>query len=275
MLKLIDPSSHEKYQEEIDDLLSIFKGSLPKNCQPSLEEKEKNVYIIAEDSDFGVYGGALLRKKPFCDFDDQIKMVLSLLHSHKRKVWSVQFCTCLQEYVRMSQQDRIYLLKAFYSKLYKKLLVFGKQHKAKFLVVSLRQPDYAISTLFLEWPYVLEVLPEGEDFPFFHGILDIRPGDHEVDDCFSIKYWPSYKGKKRQPHDSVKKEGPSPCSSDSLRNQFVSPQKGSQEQRFNSDDQGLSLEGLGLEDFSLQDLDPQDLDSKDLGLQGQTERFVP
>jgi hypothetical protein len=195
MLKIIEPSSHEKYQSEIDALISIFKHTLPKDFKFSLEEQAKSTYILAKDAHYGTYGGAILCKKPFCAFDDQIGRVLTLLHSHRRKTWSVQFCTYLPDCDRLSRQDRVNLFREFYVKLYKKLMVFGKHHKTSFLVVSLSHVDYVTTNLIRDWPYILEVLPDGDYFPFFHGILDIRPGNHE--EILSIKYRPNQKVKQR------------------------------------------------------------------------------
>ncbi len=65
MKSISQNSSHEEYQSEINTLLFIFKYCLPKDFEISSEERAASTYIIAQDSIEGVYGGAILRKKPF------------------------------------------------------------------------------------------------------------------------------------------------------------------------------------------------------------------
>ncbi len=196
MLKIIEPSSHEEHQSEINTLLSIFKCCLPKGFEFSSEEKKTSTYIIAQDSIEGVYGGAILRKKPFHTFDRKIEALLSILHSHKRKAWHAQFCTYLPESAQLSRQDKALLFGEFYTKLYKKLMIFGRKRKSNFLVVSLAQPDCAMTGFVADWPYIVEVLPEGHNNPYFHGILDIRPEKYRVEELPSICYVPDRKVKR-------------------------------------------------------------------------------
>jgi len=196
MLRIIDPSAHETYQAEINTLLCIFKHCLPKGFEFSSEEKKASTYIIAQDSIEGVYGGAILRKKPFHTFDRKIEALLSILYSHKRKAWHAQFCTYLSESAQLSRQDKVLLFGEFYTKLYKKLMIFGKKHKSNFLVVSVAQPDSAMSGFVANWPYIVEVLPQGHNNPIFHGILDIRPDKYRVEELPYILYMPDQKVKR-------------------------------------------------------------------------------
>ena len=46
MIRIIEPSSHEKYQSEIDILLAIFKKILPSDFKLSPEEKQAMVDTI-------------------------------------------------------------------------------------------------------------------------------------------------------------------------------------------------------------------------------------
>jgi hypothetical protein len=197
MLKIIEPSAHEMYRAEINTLLCIFKHCLPTGFELSSEERAASTYIIAQDSIEGVYGGAILRKKPFHTFHEKIEALLSILHSHKRKAWHAQFCTYLSESAQLSRQDKILLFGEFYTKLYKKLMIFGKKHKSNFLVVSVAQPDSAMSGYVADWPYVVEVLPQGHNNPIFHGILDIRPDKYRVEELPYILYVPDQKVKRR------------------------------------------------------------------------------
>ena len=201
MIRIIEPSSHERYQSEIDILLAIFKKILPSDFKLSPEEKAASTYMVAKDSIYGVYGGAILRKKPFCDFDDQIETLLSILHSSKRKAWAAQFCTYLPENPRLSYQDRIFLFREFYLKLYRKFMIFGKKQKTNFLVVSIAQPDYSISDCFYDWPYIVKVLPDTGYDPFFHGILDVRRERYRSSDSeiWPLRYLPNRKVRKHIP----------------------------------------------------------------------------
>ena len=197
MLKIIEPHAHEKSQSEIEDLLWIFKRFFPQDFKLAPEEQRSSTYIIAEDVHYGVYGGAILRKKPFHTFHSKIEALLSILHSHKRKAWFVQFCTDLSECEGLSFQDRCLLFRDFYEKLYKKLMAFGKDHKSNFLIVSIGKPDYPMTAFIKRWPYIVQMLPDGDDFPFFEGILDIRPIKYREEELPCISYQPDQKIKRR------------------------------------------------------------------------------
>ena len=95
MLRIIEPPSHEDYQSEIDTLLYLFQVS--QKVELPLEEKVKSTFIMAKDPKCGVYGGAILRKKPLYALDERIEAVLSTLHSKSRKVWFVQLCAYMVE----------------------------------------------------------------------------------------------------------------------------------------------------------------------------------
>jgi hypothetical protein len=173
MLKIIEPSSHEDYQSEIDTLLYLFQVS--QKVELPLEEKVKSTFIIAKDPKCGVYGGAILRKRPLYALDERIEAVLSTLHSKSRKVWFVQLCACMVECETLSREDKITLFKSFYSSLYKKFMMFGKKRKTNFLVLSLTPSDCVITSTYQEWPYILEVLPNDTLDNLFQGILALKP----------------------------------------------------------------------------------------------------
>ncbi len=186
MLKIIEPTVHEVYQSEIDTLLYLFQ--LSQRVDLPLEEQARSTFIMAKDPKCGVYGGAILRKKPFSAFDETIEAALSTLHSRNRKVWFVQLCACMVECETLSREDKIKLFKTFYSSLYKKFMKFGKQKKTNFLVLSLSPSDYAITNTYQEWPYVLEVLPNNTLDNHFQGILDIKPAKRK--DNKKVKSYP-------------------------------------------------------------------------------------
>ena len=173
MLKIIEPSSHEEHQLEIDTLLYFLQVS--QKIEIPLEDKTRSRFIIAKNPKCGVYGGAIFRKKPLDALDETIGTALSTLHSKSRKVWFVQLCACIVGCEELSREDKLTLFKGFYSRLYKKLVKFGKQHKTRFLVLSLRPSDYAITSSYQDWPYILEVLPDNTLDHRFQGILALKP----------------------------------------------------------------------------------------------------
>lgn len=175
MMILVDPISHEKYQTEIDTLISLLRASFGKNFQFAEEERASSTYILAKKAPYGVYGGALLRKVPFCSFEPHIEALLSILHSHKRKAWVAHFCTGLQENTPVSYQDKTLLFREFYLTLYRKFLLFGRKHLANFLVVSVGQSDSILADLFNSWPYIVKVSLKSHEASFSQGILDMRP----------------------------------------------------------------------------------------------------
>jgi len=179
MLKIIEPSSHEVYQAEIDTLLYFLQVS--QKIEIPLEEKTRSTVIIAKDPKYGVYGGAIFRKKRSDALDETIETALSTLHSKSRKVWFVQLCACMVDCDGLSREDKLTLFKSFYARLYKKLVKFGKQHKTRFLVLSLSPSDYAITSSYQGWPYILEVLPDNTLDHRFQGILALKPEKHTGD----------------------------------------------------------------------------------------------
>jgi hypothetical protein len=170
MLKIIEPSSHEVYQSEIDRLLYFLQVS--QKIEIPLEEKTRSSFIIAKSPKCGVYGGAVFRKRPLDALHETTETTLSTLHSKSRKIWFVQLCACIVGCEGLPREDKLILFKSFYSRLYKQLVKFGKQHKARFLVLSLSPSDYAITSF---WPYILEVLPDNTLDHRFQGILALKP----------------------------------------------------------------------------------------------------
>lgn len=182
MLKIIEPSSHEVYQPEIDRLLYFLQVS--QKVEIPVEEKTRSSFIIAKNPKCGVYGGAVFRKKRSDALNETIETALFTLHSKSRKVWFVQLCACIVGCEGLSREDKLTLFKSFYSRLYKQLVKFGKQHKARFLVLSLSPSDYAITSSYQGWPYILEVRPDNTLDHRFQGILALKPtkrtGDKRV-----------------------------------------------------------------------------------------------
>jgi hypothetical protein len=172
MFKIIEPSSHEVYQSEIDRLLYFLQVS--QKVEIPLEDKTRSSFIIAKSPKCGVYG-AVFRKKRSDALDETIETALSALHSKSRKVWFVQLCACVVGCEGLSREDKLTLFKSFYSRLYRQLVKFGKQHKARFLVLSLSPSDYAITSSYQGWPYILEVLPAHTPDHRFQAILALKP----------------------------------------------------------------------------------------------------
>jgi hypothetical protein len=105
MLRITEPPSHEDYQSEIDTLLYLFQVS--QKVEIPLEEKVKSTFTMAKDPTCGVYGGAILRKKPLYALDATIEAVLSTLHSKSRKVWFVKLCASMVECETLSREEKI------------------------------------------------------------------------------------------------------------------------------------------------------------------------
>lgn len=175
MLKIIEPNSHELYQPEINALLYLFKLSHNYDFKLPLEEQEKATFIVAEDSKCGIYGGAILRKKPLEAFEKEIEAIFSTFYSYRTKIWNVHLCFYIEAYENLPPQEKLRVLRDFYPQLFKKLRTFGKQQKTSCLVLSLKQSEHFMTSTHFEWPYILEVPLHNSLDSLFHGILSFKP----------------------------------------------------------------------------------------------------
>ncbi|OJW54579.1 MAG: hypothetical protein BGO67_10560 [Alphaproteobacteria bacterium 41-28] len=173
MLRIIEPRSHELYQAEINALQYIFKFT--QNFKTPEDEQAKATFIIAEDSKCGIYGGAILRKKPLDTFDEEIEAIFSAVHSHRKKIWNVHLCFYISDEMGLSSQEKTKVFDDFFYRLFIKLRTFGRQQKTNCLVLSLNEAGYFWTNTYFEWPYVFKVPLHNTLDDHFHGILSLKP----------------------------------------------------------------------------------------------------
>ena len=172
MMKIIKPKDYNLYQPKIEALLDLF--SVYQNVELSSEEKRTATFMIAEDKERGVYGGAFLIQKPIEKLDEKTRDILNVFSSHKKKVWTANLCFCLDGNEPFSDLENLDLCQNFYERLFKKFIKFGKQEKTKFLVLTLRPTDLFRSKTYGHWPYLLEIEPKDSMDSLFHGLLSLK-----------------------------------------------------------------------------------------------------
>ena len=172
MMKIIKSKDYNLNQPKIEALLDLFR--VYQNVELSSEEKRTATFMIAEDKERGIYGGAFLIQKPVEKLDEKITNILHVFSSHKRKVWTANLCFCVDGNEPFSDLENLDLCESFYNGLLKKLIKFGKQEKTKFLVLTLRPTDLFRSKTYGHWPYLLEIEPKDALDSLFHGLLSLK-----------------------------------------------------------------------------------------------------
>jgi hypothetical protein len=172
MIKVIKPKDYNLYQPKIEALLDLF--SVYQNVELTSEEKRTATFMIAEDKERGVYGGAFLIQKPMEKLDEKISNILHVFSSHKKKVWTAKLCFCVDGNEPFSDLENFDLCQNFYEMLLKKLIKFGKKEKTKFLMLTLRPTDLFRSKSYGHWSYLLEIEPKDSMDSLFHGLLSLK-----------------------------------------------------------------------------------------------------
>src|SRR5436190_539015 len=85
MFKTIEPKSQRYYRSRVDLLLGAMR--LYQDIPLTLEEQEIATFIIAENHEAEMYGGAVLHKKGVSDLHPRLARLVSNLAPHKEDVW--------------------------------------------------------------------------------------------------------------------------------------------------------------------------------------------
>lgn len=84
MFKIIDPEYHCFYKPFIDRFMNLIQS-----CSLEFSERDQNraTFILTDDKDNGVYGGALLVRKRLHNFPPELVKSLSDFISPKECMW--------------------------------------------------------------------------------------------------------------------------------------------------------------------------------------------
>ncbi|OJW46258.1 MAG: hypothetical protein BGO67_08555 [Alphaproteobacteria bacterium 41-28] len=189
MLKIIEPQDHGLYKHTIHSFLNLLK--VYQKCDLLLNDEHAQVksnatFIIAEDDDRGVYGGAVLFTQPVSLLYEKIAKVILKFQPERQDVWLGRLCFCVEDNKNAFTLSALDFYQNFYVELYKALIEFGAKKDLDFLALTLHYKDYENIKTYGYWPYLLEVQPvHAPDF-CFHGLLDIIHNQNKV--CNKIQH---------------------------------------------------------------------------------------
>mgnify|MGYP005609366607 CR=1 FL=1 len=103
MLQIINTKAQKKKKKKVDTLLNLFK--IYQGFTLSEGEKAKASYIIAEDDQRGLYGGAILYPRQNAssymdikkDSESQLLKVISDFQERRKEIWNARICLCIGE----------------------------------------------------------------------------------------------------------------------------------------------------------------------------------
>lgn len=181
MLKFIKPKEQKSHKSSINaylDLLTVYQ-----NFNLSETRRKKSTFLIAEDKEHGVYGGALLYPhvvreandgEVYDDYEHTFCCAFEDFRPHISEFWMARICFCLEANFSPSGLEGLNLCEKFYSELYKSLTSFGHSKEAEFLALSLCSFDTIDPPLHKKWPYLLPIWRSDDTSGLFHGILSLN-----------------------------------------------------------------------------------------------------
>ncbi|HUX79484.1 MAG TPA: hypothetical protein VMW10_07075 [Alphaproteobacteria bacterium] len=178
MFKIIEPNYHCFYKSLIDRFMDLTRS-----CSSlGLSQKDQNAatFILNDDRETGVYGGALLLKKKLNDFPPELVKTLADFISPQESMWRCIISLSVEKESPLYDTDEImHFYQIFYRKLYNRLVGFGKKEETGFLCVSLDSGEYLCMEGLIVWPYVFEIKPQDSSDGLFHGILPLIGSPYE------------------------------------------------------------------------------------------------
>jgi len=172
MLMTIEPKDHPFYKSKIGALLDLFK--IYQGIELSFEEEKKATFIIAEDNERGVYGGALLLPEEACPLPKNIRNLISFFLYKKDVIWTLSLCLALERDESYFTINLLDLYKNFYQHLFDVLVAFGRQKEIEFLHLTLAPPEYDnLKKYGVLWLHMREIKPIDSTNDFFYGILPL------------------------------------------------------------------------------------------------------
>lgn len=180
MLKIINPKGQKFHQSTIDaflDLLSIYQ-----DIELAPERKESATFLIAENHQHGVYGGAVLYPQRIYDlkseellegYEDDFRGVFMTFQPHIQEFWITRIFFCLEADLSPRNSKEMALCKKFYDELYKAIVDFGHFKGIEFLPLSICSLDTLEMPFYREWPDSWPMRRSDDTSGLYHGILSL------------------------------------------------------------------------------------------------------
>ena len=182
MLKIIRPEDYIFYEDRIETLLNLL--SVGQHFDLPIEKHSKSHFIIAENEEKDVYGGAVIypQKIPFplelIETDTHEERAIKLTSAFQVKgddYWRARICLCLElgrsVAAILETQDMCH---RFYKALYLAFKQFGEEQSTDYLAYTLWLPETYSMKTYEYWPYRLDVTIEDPDHDFNHGLLSLK-----------------------------------------------------------------------------------------------------
>lgn len=172
MLKVIEPQYHVSFSPQVELFLDLIEKS--QDLPLTIDELYTATFILAENEDFGLYGGAILWRRPVEDLYSQIRDIVSTFLPHKNKV----LCGTLS--LGLDSGNPFYTgpipsaFQTFHTELLQCCVNLGVRKKIHFLCLTLSPMEYYASKKKGHWPYLFEVNPQHSLDGLFHGILPLK-----------------------------------------------------------------------------------------------------
>lgn len=179
MFKIIEPKYHCFYKIPIDRFIELTKLYSP--LEFSQQDQNRATFILADNRETGIYGGALLLNKRLSDFPPELVKTLSDFVSPQECIWKCIISLSFEKDSPLYETDEmLHFCQIFYRKLYNRLVGFGKKEETGFLCVSLDSGEYLCTEGLVSWPYVFELKPQDSSDGLFHGVLPLTGGPYEA-----------------------------------------------------------------------------------------------
>lgn len=180
MLKIISPKGHKLHQSSIEAFLSLL--SVYQNFELSEKRMKNATFIIAEDTQHGVYGGAVLYPQKIYgrsedefleEYEDCFQGLFMTFHPHIQEFWMARVCFCLDANLSSGSFSELELCIKFYNEIYEAMLTFGQSKGIIFLPYSLCSFDTIEPPLYKDWPYNVPFRDSKDTSGLSHGILSL------------------------------------------------------------------------------------------------------
>lgn len=138
MLKIITPKKQKLHKSTISAFLNLL--SIYQNFALSPDRRKKATFIVAEDSQHGVYGGAVLFPQHIFGLDEELSLkAYGDFYPPLQELWVAKVCLCLEINLSSVNFRDLELCKKFYDEIYEAIYAVGRSKGVKFLSPGFEQ----------------------------------------------------------------------------------------------------------------------------------------
>ncbi|EKE09525.1 MAG: hypothetical protein ACD_16C00144G0002 [uncultured bacterium] len=178
MLTLINPQEQRDSKQKIETLLNLFK--IYQRVDLPITVQKKATFVMAENEEYGVYGGAIIYSKKVKLLYEKVANILLKFTPELEEVWCLKLCFSIKPKEGYLTLDILDLYETFYQNLHKLLNDWGQRNQIKFLVLSLGYKEYCDTKIYGRWPYLLEISPMEASDHQFHGLLVLNTKKKQI-----------------------------------------------------------------------------------------------